>query len=239
MRILICDDEPYIADQLKNYVIEFFSKNKYHIPEIALFNNGHDFLKDTGQKDIVFLDIEMPEINGLYIGNYLSEKNTNTLIFIITSYMEYLDDAMRFHVFRYISKPVDKPRLFRNLKDAISEKYKRDKLNSAKIDINTGSSHVIVSLSDIIYVESMHHKTDIYTVSGLYHYTAPISYWLEKLPEEYFIQTHRCYIINMQYVSDYDHTFVYLCNKKYKVLITSRKYTAFKKTFLQFVGGTK
>lgn len=239
MRILICDDEQYITEQLKVYVLEFFTISKYPIPDIIVYNNGHDLLRDCDQKDIVFLDIEMPEINGLYIGNYLSEKCSDTLIFIITSYMEYLDDAMRFHVFRYISKPIDKLRLFRNLKDALLEYYKRTKVNNTKIEINTGSSHITIPLFEIVYIESMRHKTDIYTVSELYHYSAPIRYWLETLPKEFFFQTHRCYIINMQYVSDYDHTFVYLNNRKHKALITSRKYTSFRKAYLQFIGGTK
>ena len=61
----------------------------------------------------------MPGLNGIYVGKELKEKNKNTIIFIITSYVEYLDDAMRFHVFRYLSKPLDKQRLFQNMKDAI------------------------------------------------------------------------------------------------------------------------
>ena len=76
-------------------------------------------LADAMDKDIVFLDIEMPGLNGIYVGNELKNKNPNIIIFIVTSYSEYLDDAMRFHVFRYLSKPVDPNRLFRNLKDAI------------------------------------------------------------------------------------------------------------------------
>ena len=77
------------------------------------------YLADQEEKDIVFLDIEMPGMNGIYVGNELKKANKNVLIFVITSYSEYLDDAMRFDVFRYLSKPLDKQRLFRNMKDAL------------------------------------------------------------------------------------------------------------------------
>ena len=78
------------------------------------------YLRDQGPKDIIFLDIEMPGLNGIYVGNELKKRDKNTIIFIITSYSECsLDEAMRFHVFRYPSKPIDKQRLFRNLKDAL------------------------------------------------------------------------------------------------------------------------
>ena len=54
----------------------------------------------------------------VYKRQVLKERNKNIIIFVVTSYSEYLDEAMRFHVFRYLSKPLEKQRLFRNLKDA-------------------------------------------------------------------------------------------------------------------------
>ncbi len=61
----------------------------------------------------------MPGLDGIYVGNELKKKDKDIIIFIITSYSEYLDEAMRFHVFRYLSNPIDRQRLFRNLKDAL------------------------------------------------------------------------------------------------------------------------
>ena len=119
MRILICDDDKNITTQLQRYIMDFFKNRKLESPEICCYHSGDALLSDAGSKDIVFLDIEMPGLNGIYVGKELKEKNKNTIIFIITSYVEYLDDAMRFHVFRYLSKPLDKQRLFQNMKDAI------------------------------------------------------------------------------------------------------------------------
>ena len=61
----------------------------------------------------------MPGMNGIYVGNELKRVNENVIIFIVTSYSEYLDEAMRFRVFRYLSKPLEKQRFFRNFRDAI------------------------------------------------------------------------------------------------------------------------
>ena len=69
----------------------------------------------------------MPGLNGIYVGNTLRERYPNILIFIVTSFMEYLDDAMRFHVFRYLSKPIDRQRLFRNLDDALAQYHASSK----------------------------------------------------------------------------------------------------------------
>ena len=120
MRILICDDDTELSQQLKEILITFFRKNSLKLPEIIMYNNGEKLLKDPESKDIVFLDIEMPGMNGIYVGNELKQKNKNTIIFVITSYSQYLDEAMRFHVFRYLSKPLEKQRIFRNMKDALA-----------------------------------------------------------------------------------------------------------------------
>ena len=95
-------------EQLEKYVIEFFKSRKLKSPEIQCYSNGEALLSDAGSKDIVFLDIEMPGLDGIYVGRQLKEENKDIIIFILTSYVEYLDDAMRFHVFRYLSKPLDK-----------------------------------------------------------------------------------------------------------------------------------
>ena len=65
----------------------------------------------------------MPGFDGIYVGNELKKQNESVIIFIVTSYLEYLDAAMRFHVFRYLSKPIDKQRLFQNLDDALELYY--------------------------------------------------------------------------------------------------------------------
>lgn len=67
----------------------------------------------------MFLDIELSGMSGITTVAKLKELNPHVIIFIVTSFMEYLDSAMEIHVFRYLNKPIDKLRLFRNLKDAL------------------------------------------------------------------------------------------------------------------------
>ena len=119
MRIAICDDDILIIEQLKCYIKTFFESKNIKCPEITSFHSGESLLADKEDKDILFLDIEMSGINGIYVGKELKKANDRIIIFIVTSYPEYLDEAMRFHVFRYLSKPLDKQRFFRNMRDAV------------------------------------------------------------------------------------------------------------------------
>ena len=89
MRILICDDDPLIIEQLQKFIESFFKSNHIKCPELVSFTSGESLLADSEEKDLVFLDIEMPGMNGIYIGNELKKANKNVIIFVVTSYSEY------------------------------------------------------------------------------------------------------------------------------------------------------
>lgn len=148
MRILICDDDSSIIQSLSQIVTTYFNNKKITCPEIVTFNNGESLLSDKGAKDIVFLDVEMPGFDGIYVGNKLKQQNESVIIFIVTSYIEYLDAAMRFHVFRYLSKPIDKQRLFQNLDDALELYYSTNK----EIAIETKNGVTTVSTLSLIHI---------------------------------------------------------------------------------------
>ena len=104
MRIIICDDDLLIIEKLQKYLKSYFNHLHLKCPEIVSFSSGESLLADQSPKDIIFLDIEMPGLNGIYVGNELKKRNKNTIIFIITSYSEYLDEAMRLSLI-HISEP--------------------------------------------------------------------------------------------------------------------------------------
>ena len=235
MRILICDDDLEMSMQLKEILQCFFSTSSLNIPEITIYNNGTDLLLDSGEKDIVFLDIELPDVSGIYVGNELKKTNSNTIIFIVTSYSQYLDDAMRFHVFRYLSKPLDKQRIFRNMKDAL-EIYNTTII---KVPIETRDGVYVTSASDIIFVESHGHTVTVHTLQKDYNSVHNIKYWIEQLNMPCFFNSHRSFVVNLKYVSDFDHTLIHLHNNAFEAYLTRRKYTQFKDAYLLYLESTR
>ena len=113
MRIVMCDDDTAILEKLAEYLYQFFAENGLAQPEYAAYTSGDELLETEKNADIAFLDVEMPGLSGIHVGVKLQNMNRHTKIFILTSYPDYLDEAMKFHVFRYLSKPLDKNRLFR------------------------------------------------------------------------------------------------------------------------------
>jgi two-component system LytT family response regulator len=235
MRILICDDDALITEQLQKYIKEFFEKIGVKCPELVCFSDGESLLSDNGEKDVLFLDIEMPGVNGIYVGNELKKRNENIIIFIVTSYSEYLDEAMRFHVFRYLSKPLDKQRFFRNMKDAV------DLYNTItiKIPIETKQGVHTLPASSVIAVEAQGRKVVVHTTLRDFESVHNMQYWLELLPKNCFFQTHRSFIINFEHVTDFDRTLVHMANEQFHAYLTKRKYSAFKEAYLLYLESTR
>lgn len=231
MRILICDDDALAAARLKQLIKNFFESIHIKCPELACFADGESLLADRGDKDILFLDIEMPGISGIYVGRELKRQNDRLIIFVTTSYPEYLDDAMRFHVFRYLSKPLDRQRLFRNLKDAV------DLYNTItfKIPVETKQGVHTLPASSIIAVEAQGRKVTVHTTLRDLESVRNMQYWLNLLPRNSFFQTHRSFIVNFEHVTDFDHTLVHLTDCRCSAYLTKRKYNAFKEAYLLYL----
>lgn len=231
MKIVCCDDDINIGNQLKEYLQLYFESITAPFPEFCFYNSGEDLLKYTDEIDIAFLDVEMPGLNGIQLGEELKRRYPNIIIFIVTSYPDYLDDAMRFQVFRYLSKPIDKNRFFRNMKDAL---FKYSTL-SRKIQIETKNQVTMVYTRDIVLVEAKERKVFVYTKDKIYEAIQKMDFWIEKLPSNSFFQTHRSYIVNLRFVSHFDNTLIHLCNDRFTAYLTRRKYVSFKNAYIMYL----
>lgn len=237
MRIVFCDDNIAVVNQVKKYVVEFFCAVGGKQPEYASYTNGEALLKNENRIDIVFLDVEMPGMSGIHVGNKLRERNPHIKILILTAHPDYLDEAMRFQVFRYLSKPVEKNRLFRNLKDALHQ-YN---MESAEHIIETATATLHRRSDEIVCVETKGHSTKVYTLDGTWESVKNMEHWKVALVQPCFYITNRSYIVNMAYVHSFDKESVLLKYRENEIIayLTKRKYPEFKDRQLLFWGGAK
>lgn len=234
MRILFCDDNPSVLEQLMQYTREFFSQLGGTMPEFAAYSTGDALLETEAVADIAFLDVEMPGISGIHIGAKLKQHNPKIKLFIVTAYPDYLDEAMRFQVFRYLSKPIDKNRLFRNLKDAMYQYAMESKV----FPVETPEGIAAKRAEEIVCVEADGGKVRIHTTDGVLSSLKGIQYWRQTLKLPCFYACHRSYIVNMRFVY---RVFKDKITLKYgdttmEAYLTKRKFTEFKDTYLQYLG---
>ena len=100
---------------------EFFHQFAGITPEFAAYRSEDALLAQETRAAMAFLGMEVPGINGVRIGRTLKGQNPYIKIFIIAARPDYLDEAMGIQAFRYLTKPIDKKRLFRNLRDAVDQ----------------------------------------------------------------------------------------------------------------------
>lgn len=237
MRIIFCDDNVEILDQLQKYVCEFFKGLGGSMPDFAAYSSGDELLAKETYADIAFLDVEMPGRSGIHVGARLKEINPKIKIFIVTSYPDYLDEAMRFQVFRYLSKPIDKNRLFRNLKDAVYQ-YNMD---TKDIPIATMDGVIVLPAERIVCAEAIQRKSDIYTLDGVFQSPNGIDHWRTVLSLPCFYSTYRSFIVNMKYVYEIKKDIVLL---KYggqvkEAYLARRRYSEFSSKYLMYLESIK
>lgn len=231
MNIFICDDEIEITNYLEKLLITFFRNSKIALPNITIYNDGNSLLSDPNVKDIVFLDVEMDGISGIYVGQELKKQNKNCIIIMVTAFSDYLDDAFKFQAFRYLSKPIDEARFFRNLNEAIQQ------YNSlcTTVNIESKNSNHVVPTEDIIMLECADKQITVHTHNGTYHSIQTMDYWENLLPSSSFFRAHKSFLVNMSHISDFNHELIFFKNYGVNAYLTKRKYTSFKKNFATYL----
>ena len=193
MRVVFCDDDSRITAQLTAYISEYFRSIGGIQPEMAAYTSGDELLQQEQRVDLAFLDVEMPGQNGISVGAALKARSPHVKIFMVTSYPDYLDDAMRFQVFRYLSKPIEKDRLLRNLKDAL---YQYN-METREFSVLTAEGIVVRRAEEIICVEATQRKSLLHTTTGDLLSTDGIEHWRQMLTLPCFYVSHRSFIVNM------------------------------------------
>lgn len=212
--ILIDDDESNISS-LK----EKLTRHCPQVQAVATCTNAQDGISaiESHKPDIVFLDIEMPVMNGFVMLQQLTYKNFE-LIFT-TAYDHYAIKAIRFSALDYLVKPIE----IEELKEAVKKAEARrnhqipnpqlelllehmlPKQNTAlRIAIPTSEGLQFIKVNEILYLEASANYTRIYLMPDKkYVVSRPIKDFEEMLPADIFLRIHHSYIINKEFVEKY------------------------------------
>lgn len=235
MRIGICEDNARDAQQLKQLLISFFSERGIANPELSVYPDGESLLLDEHPSDLVFLDIRLPGQDGIRVGQQLKEQNPEAIVLVTTNYPQYLDDALRFQAFRYLTKPLLRQRLFDNLEDALRLYHS----HSAYVGLETGGTCMYLRTDEIICVRSQTSGTLLYTTQGDFPSAKRIGDWSRKLPEENFFLTHKGFLVNLLHVISFTRDAVSLTHGKPDAYLTRSRYRQFRDTYLLYLKHTR
>lgn len=229
MKILICDDEQQYVDKLKTH-IEKFMQCRFVNYEISTTNNPQTVVNCNEVFQLAFLDIQMDELDGISLAKVLKERNSKIVIFFITSFNDYQDEAMDLRVFRFFEKPFNADRLYSGLEKAM------EYIDESYIDfyIYTNNEHKKVLVDDVIYVERGNRQVTLVTVQGNYTTRESFDDWFEILQNSFFYKVHKSFIVNLHYVTGYKYSELFVQNN-IRIPIASRRQSDFHKFWFSYL----
>ncbi|MBD0403696.1 LytTR family DNA-binding domain-containing protein [Flammeovirga sp. EKP202] len=214
IKCLIVDDEPLAIDIIESYIdrldfMKVMGKCSNGVEALSFLTNHEDI-------DLIFLDIQMPGLNGLQL--FRSLKNPPKVVFT-TAYEQFAVEGFELDALDYLIKPIPFERFMVSVNRFLKkqEQIVVDKQPSSTpefIFVKSEKKMVKVIISEITYLESLRNYVIIHTTKGEEIATLNTIGNIEtKLPESQFMRFHRSYIISLKYIESYSNAFITIDNK--------------------------
>ena len=209
MNIKIYEDDINMANRIYEKVDVYFKKILYNYQINKIYSNYLiDYQHNKG--DIIFLDINLGEINGIELAEVIRTNNNRAVIIFVSSLNELVFDSFIVQPFNFIRKlhfESDMDRCLSKLEQYIMSNYKIIHFKSKGRDIS-------VKLEDIIYIESFLHDIVIHTINCNYKSKGPLISFIQDVNSSNIVRIQKSYAINMAWIEEIKQSDILLKNKK-------------------------
>jgi len=236
--VAICDDEKYYRDHINGLVTKYLDglQLDYHLD---IFELGTDLCMmglENKQYDIVFLDVNMKEMDGIETAKQIRRNNVNTFIVFITAFVSFSPEGYKVDAIRYILK--DNRNFEAALTESLDTIFAKMEIKKIKMKFDFTEGEKGILIDDIIFIESKLHKL-VFEISGngtkrytLYQKLDDI----EILLEEYgFLRVHQSFLVNIKYIIQVSNYKAVLTTSK-DLPIPKQKFKEIKEAFIRYKG---
>ena len=206
LKAIIVEDE-YLAREELEYLVKSHSE----IDIVASFEDGLEAFKylQDHEVDVVFLDIQIPSIDGLLLAKNLHKSTHPPHVVFVTAYKEFAVEAFELEAFDYILKPYNEPRIISLLqkielagRQAPKPQHEAASNASRTVNLVKGERIIVTPCEQIYYAEADEKLTYVYTRSDRYVMQMTISEFVSRLPAEGFFRCHRSYCVNINKIRE-------------------------------------
>lgn len=206
MKVIIVEDE-FLAQQELSWLIREHSQMEI----VGTFDDGLDVLKylQHNRVDAIFLDINIPSLDGVLLAQNISQFAHKPFIVFITAWKEHAVEAFELEAFDYILKPYQESRIVNMLQKlegawqqqagTASSPQSRE---NATINLVKDERIIVTSIHDIYYAEAHEKMTFVYTKRESYVMPMNITEFCSKLPTAHFFRCHRSYCVNLDKIRE-------------------------------------
>ena len=220
-RIAICDDDIYTCTSIENLIIKYKQDMGIEI-EVDIYYSGEKLCQKLNDKeiyDLIFLDIELLNINGIDVGRFIRNELKDDILNIvyISAKEQYALELFKTQPFDFLIKPLDDKDVLCVLKQILKKIDKGKKYFEFGINKNVYR----VKFNEIVYFQSDKRKIILVTINERLEFYGNLTAIYKNLPEEY-IRVHKSYIINNNYASEYTYEWVKMLNDE--IIMISKPY---------------
>ncbi len=213
VRVALVEDEKAAADALQASLLRYGTEHDIRF-DIRVFPNAMIFLEPyTADYDVVFMDIQMPLMNGMDAAHLLREADAQVLLVFVTSLTQYAIQGYEVDAMDYIVKPVR----YYDFALKLGRVLRRLPQKAPEITVSTETGLVRLSVDDIRYVEVLGHHVLYHTLRDELTQYGTMSKAEAQLAGEGFARCNNCYLVNLRYVSRVDGYMLHLGDEALKI----------------------
>lgn len=203
-KIGICDDDKVLCAGLEEQIYRISKELSVKV-EIEVWYSGESIQNDLDKGirlDLIFLDIELVQRNGIEVGRFIRNEmeDMRTHIVYISSKQNYAMQLFKVQPLDFLIKPVAEEQL----KEVLLRSIKQKRSEAAYFEYRKGGTYFRVLMSDIAYFMSTDKKIVIVTGNGREEFYGKLKDIAKQLPE-YFVTIHQSYIVNQDFISEYSY----------------------------------
>ncbi len=199
IRIAICDDEKHMSDHIRSMVLNFFRKKNREI-SLRMFSSGEELLSYNGQIDILFLDIQMKDMDGMETARKLRADKFRGFLVFITVLKEMVFQSFEVQAYDYLVKPVDDKQFEKTMERLYAS---MQNASEDSLLVQKGYEGRIIREDEIVFCEIIDRKIYLNLASGeVVDYYERIENLETKLNNRFY-RCHRSYLINLKHLKGY------------------------------------
>lgn len=222
----ICDDQPEVLETLQKLLCEI-CEEKGISGDIVAFTDGNGLLGHIGEIQVAFLDIEMPQMDGIELGKKIKERNPRCKVIMATGMVERFKEAFQIQALRFVTKPFKKEEVREALEAAMEGIF-----FSKNIEVYAERNRFEIPEEEIEFFRAYNGYSELCVGEKNFRRECSLLELEEILNDHLFARINRDIILNLSFVENYNEEWVVVGKKEFR--ISRRRKKEFERKYMEF-----